>query len=539
MDLIYSFTVALFLTIALIPILIKYSAQLQLLDDPNNSRKVHQTAIPRSGGLAIAIGVFLPLVFMLPVGAEFKGLLSGAVIIVIFGILDDRFELNYKWKFLGQIVAVLAVMSAGILIHKVPFLGLNDAPLWVIYPLTFLFLLGVTNAVNLTDGLDGLAAGTTLLSLALITVFALKINYSPVALVSLTVIGGVLGFLRYNTFPARIFMGDTGSQFLGFTAATLAVLVSQVESAAYSPVIPLLILGLPILDTIMVMTIRLKERRSPFSPDQNHLHHQLIALGFRHYEAVALIYLAQIVLVLSAYLCCYESDAFLLVYYLLFCTIILSVLFFARRCQWRFRDEERAENIADRRNKILRKMDWVYNFSSHVIEALIVVILLVSSVLVSNIETDFTIAAAMLAIVLSVLWLCFRHAPVFATRAACYTASVFVVYLFSISELTENTRFVLDGLLFVLALFLMLSIRMTRREEFRLDTQDLLILLMIVIVPQFPFANMDQLSLGQVVLRLAVLMYACEFVLAKNRTSFRWLNAGAIASLVVLAAHGI
>ena len=539
MELIYSFTVALFLTIALIPVLIKYSAQLQLLDDPNDSRKVHEVAIPRSGGLAIAIGVFLPLVFMLPVGAEFKGLLSGAVIIVIFGILDDRFELNYKWKFLGQIIAVIAVMSAGILIHRVPFLGFTDAPLWVVYPLTFLFLLGVTNAVNLTDGLDGLAAGTTLLSLVLITIFALKIDYAPVALVSLTVIGGVLGFLRYNTFPARIFMGDTGSQFLGFTAATLAVLVSQAETAAFSPAVPLLILGLPILDTIMVMSIRLKERRSPFSPDKNHLHHQLMALGFRHYEAVALIYLAQIALVLSAYLFCYESDVFVLIYYVTFCAVILGFLFVSNRRQWRIRNDEPVENIEDRRNKILRKMEWVYQFSSHVVEIMVAVILVSSAILVSDIRGDFAITALVLAVVLTGLWWFFRASPAIVTRATGYTASVFVVYLFSVSELANNSHLVVDGLLLALALFLMLSIRMTRREEFRLDTQDLLILLMVVVVPQLPLAAMDQLSLGQVVLRLAALMYACEFILAKNRTSFRCLNAGAILSLVILASHGI
>ena len=539
MELIYSFTVALFLTIALIPLLIKYSAQLQLLDDPSDSRKVHETAIPRSGGLAIAIGVFLPLVFLLPVGVEFKGLLSGAVIIVIFGILDDRFELNYKWKFVGQIIAVIAVMSAGILIHRVPFLGLNDAPVWVIYPLTFFFLLGVTNAVNLTDGLDGLAAGTTLLSLVLITVFALKIDYTPVALVALTVIGGVLGFLRYNTFPARIFMGDTGSQFLGFTAATLAVLVSQLDSAAYSPVIPLLILGLPILDTIMVMSIRLKEGRSPFSPDKNHLHHQLMALGFRHYEAVALIYLAQIALVLSAYIFCYESDALLLIYYVGFCALVLGGLYLAHRCTWRVREDEPEENIEDRRNKFLRKLEWVYRFSGHAIEATIVVILLVSALLVDNIRNDFAFAALILAFLLVGLWWFFKNSPAIVTRATGYTASVFVVYLLSQSGLNNSTAMWLDGLLVVMALFLMLSIRMTRREEFRLDTQDLLILLMIVIVPQLPFATMDQLSVGQIVLRLAVLMYGCEFILAKNRTSFRMLNIGAIASLSVLALHGL
>jgi UDP-GlcNAc:undecaprenyl-phosphate GlcNAc-1-phosphate transferase len=256
MDLILSFSAALFLSIVSIPLLIRASGFLQLVDTPTEDRKLHTVATPRSGGFGIVIGVFFSLLLWLKPEDYLWSVFISSAIIVVFGLLDDRFDLHFSWKFFGQIAAVVVLMAGGVVIDVVPLLGLNAAPVWVSYPLTFFFILGVINAVNLSDGLDGLAAGIILLSLGLVAFFAYQIHSNAIVLVALAVMGGLLGFLRYNTFPARVFMGDTGSQFLGLITVSLAILVSQHESSAISPALPLLILGLPILDNLMVMAIR-------------------------------------------------------------------------------------------------------------------------------------------------------------------------------------------------------------------------------------------------------------------------------------------
>ncbi|MEE8057515.1 MAG: MraY family glycosyltransferase [Pseudomonadales bacterium] len=542
MQLIYSFTVALFLTIALIPLLIRFSAQLQLLDTPEDDRKIHSEIIPRSGGLAIVLGVFLPLLFLLPIDDEFKGLFWGAAVIVVFGYLDDRYELDYQWKFFGQMLAVVAAMSGGISISQVPLMGLESASLWVSLPLTFIFLLGATNAVNLSDGLDGLAAGTSLLSLALIVVFALLQENQSVALVALTVIGGLLGFLRYNTFPARIFMGDMGSQFLGYMLACLAILASQGEQSAISSVLPLLLLGLPILDTMTVMTIRIKEKRSPFSPDNNHLHHQLMSLGLKHFEAVAIIYLIQVTLMISAYLLRFESDLLLLLFYLVFAVVIIGCLYSGYKKKGGYGGAKPAEpaedDMRDRRNQLLRKMDWVYNHSATVIEWSMATLMLTAAVMVHNVDSDFAVTSLVLAGSLVIFALLAIKHVAWVARACCYSSSVFVVYLVTIGGV-DNDYMLLDGLFVALVIFLMLAIRMTRKEDFRLDTQDLLVLLLVIMVPQLPFETLDNNAIGQIALRLAVLMYSCEFVLGRIKTRYRVLTGASLASLLLVGLPAI
>ena len=535
MQLIYSFTVALFLTIALIPLLIRFSGQMQLLDSPDDDRKIHDRIIPRSGGLAIVLGVFLPLLFLLPIEHEFEGLLWGAATIVVFGYLDDRFELDYKWKFLGQMLAVTAAINGGVLISEVPLMGRDDAPLWVALPLTFFFLLGATNAVNLSDGLDGLAAGTSLLSLALIAAFALMQQNYSIALVSLTVIGGLLGFLRYNTFPARIFMGDAGSQFLGYIVACLAVLVTQSDTGPISPVLPLLILGLPILDTLSVMTIRIKEKRSPFSPDKNHLHHQLMSIGLKHYQAVGAIYTILAALLISAYLFRYESDLFLLMFYAIFSLLVIGSLYLCYRKKSSNNNINTENGVRDRRNQLLRKLSWVYLYSATIIECMVGAIMLGTAFFINNVSEDFAKTSMFTIAGLLVLFFVTKSNRLIVARACGYIVSAFVVYLFTTSDVEQDIRMIVNSVFFALVITLMLSIRMTRKEEFRLDTQDLLVLFLVLVVPQLPLKTLDSNDIGIISLQLAALMYSCEFILNKAKSHFNVLIFSSIISLLIVA----
>jgi UDP-GlcNAc:undecaprenyl-phosphate GlcNAc-1-phosphate transferase len=185
-----------------------------------------------------------------------------------------------------------------------------------------LAIVGVTNAINLADGLDGLAGGISLLSLACIGFLSYLEGDFSVGLVSLSLCGAVFGFLRHNTFPATVFMGDTGSQLLGFSAITMALSLTQ-GSTPLSPLLPLIILGFPILDTLTVMTGRIIRGKSPFVADKAHFHHSLLSLGLHQTESVLVIYLIQAFLILSAYLFRFYSDWLLLFVYLGFSATVL------------------------------------------------------------------------------------------------------------------------------------------------------------------------------------------------------------------------
>jgi UDP-GlcNAc:undecaprenyl-phosphate GlcNAc-1-phosphate transferase len=538
MTTIYSFTVALFLTIALIPLCVRLGPLLGLMDAPGEARKIHVRSIPRSGGLAMAVGVTLPLLFFLPPAPYLLHLLAATGLIVVFGLLDDHNSLDYKWKFFGQIIAVVIVLSGGLVMQRLPLMGLNEVSPWLAYPLTFLFILGVTNAINLTDGLDGLAAGSTLLTLAVIVALAAQTENHYGSLIALTTIGGVLGFLRYNTHPAVVFMGDTGSQFLGFVAACLSVHVTQADSSAISPVVPLLLLGLPVLDTLTVMIIRLAARRSPFSPDRNHLHHQMIALGFRHNEAVALIYVLQTLLLTLAFALRYAADELLLVVYALFSAALLGILYYARRRQWQFRAERPQQPFIDRRNIFLRKIPWFYPRSDHIVQLLLSLLLL--SPLFVSAGREVSRVATIMAPVLLLALLAYRRFPAWSTRLCIYSASVICVYLITVNSGIAAWLPWLDGGFILLAAVLALAMRMTRREQFRLDTQDLLILVLILVAPLLPFAPLNHHTVGEIALRLAVLMYSCEFIIGKSEgKALLPVNSIAILSILAIAVlHG-
>ena len=535
MSFILSFAAALFLTTVLIPLIMKVSAPLGLIDSPADERKVHTTAIPRSGGLAIALGV-IPVVYWLPFEGYLQGLFVGSLIIACFGMVDDRSELNYKWKFLGQILAVVVAMSGGILIDQVPFAGLESASLWVSVPLTFLFILGVTNAVNLSDGLDGLAAGTTLMALGVVTFFAIQSDNAPIALIALAVIGALLGFLRFNTHPARIFMGDTGSQFLGFMAACLCIQVTQYEFAPLSPTLPLLVLGLPILDTLSVMAVRLKEGRSPFAPDKNHLHHQFMKLGFRHNEAVAAIYVLQAVLIVLTYFLCYQSDMVIVGVYAIFCTIFLGSMWLLRKSGWVLHDEVVQDRDAgyERRSIVLQRIRWFYGVSSYTIQLAVGAFLVACALRVEGMPKDFGYLALIACGGLLVAWRVYHGSIMVLTRLMVYTASVFAAYALFINEARVGFDVVVDGYLVGVAVLLAVAIRMTRREDFRLDNQDILIMFIVLVVPQLPFESLSEFSVGQITLRLCVLLYACEFLINKKGSNLKIINGSALASLLIL-----
>lgn len=539
MEYLYSLTVALFLTIALIPILIKFSARIGLVDDPGAERKVHSSVMPRTGGLGIIVGSMLPLFVLMPLQSFVGYLFVGAAIIVFFGLWDDRVELNFKWKLFGQALAAIVVMYGGVVVDQFPFFGLNDAPVWLTYPVTFVFLVGVVNGVNFSDGLDGLAGGTSIMALLLIFVLALQSQNAEVALISLTLVGGVLGFLRYNTFPANIFMGDAGSQFLGFMIACLAIMVTQSDVSPYSALLPVLLLGIPIMDIVQVVPVRVHKQLPLPGPDQEHFHHQLGKLDFRHTEVVVVVYLLQAVLMASAFVLRYQSDFVVALFYFVFVISCLSALLIANHYNWRFRAKYRKLQHAERRNKYLRRLDWYYHNSTGFIAVLLGVFFLgtgwhlqgpAGGVALPFIAFLATLAAGLFAVRLKQAKSLFR--------VVLYSTSVFFAYLIVAADLQAPGSYWLIAYMATLVISLVIAIRMTRKQDFSLTTQDLLILLVVVFLPLLPFEIMEEYAIGQIALIVAGLMYAGEFILSRSIRIVAFPFACAIAGVLFTVLAG-
>ncbi|HWJ76490.1 MAG TPA: MraY family glycosyltransferase [Niallia sp.] len=281
-----------FLTVLLItPLVIKLAHVLGMTDKPNH-RKVHAKVMPRLGGLAIFIGVVVGYFTAGLHNEKVTAITVGALIIFITGILDDKFELSPKLKLLGQLLAAIAVVSSGLSIDRIeiPFFGVYDINPIVSYIITIFWIVGISNAINLIDGLDGLAAGISTIAIGTIAVMALINGKLLILTLCMIVLGSTLGFLKYNFHPAKIFMGDTGSLFLGYCISVFSVLGLYKSVTLFSFVVPILILGVPIFDTTTAIVRRIVNKKPISAPDKGHLHHRLISLGISHKSTVLLIY---------------------------------------------------------------------------------------------------------------------------------------------------------------------------------------------------------------------------------------------------------
>ena len=275
------------------------------VDVPRDSRRMHDHPIPRMGGLAIFFGFILSVLLFLPLTTQLRGMLLGAVVIVILGIFDDIYALSAKLKFAVQIGAALIAVLMG---NQIDYLSnpniFSSDPYWHLgvlsIPISVLWIVAITNAVNLIDGLDGLACGVSTISSMTMLVIALTVAEAQVAILMAALAGACIGFLPYNLNPAKIFMGDTGSTFLGFVLATVSIQGLFKSYAIISFAVPFLVLGLPIFDTCFAILRRLARGQSPMAPDRGHIHHRLIDMGFTQKQAVAVLYLISAILGLSA-----------------------------------------------------------------------------------------------------------------------------------------------------------------------------------------------------------------------------------------------
>lgn len=531
---------ALTITIALVPPLTRLARQWRLVDIPDE-RKVHACIVPRIGGVAMVAGAVIPLLMWASLDSMSIALLGGVAVIAIFGVWDDRKNLDYRLKFLGQLVAVLIVVLYGdVVVRYLPFMNGEPIPDYVAIPLTIFALLGVTNAINLADGLDGLAGGLTLISLCAVGVLAFQAEGVALVVMTLAVLGGLLGFLRFNTWPARIFMGDCGSQFLGFCLGVLVVELTQEVNASVSPVLALYLIGIPLLDTVQVLVQRIVAGRPPFSADRGHMHHKFLDLGFGHYEAVFFLYLGQAVLVSFGYVFRYQSDALLTSAYVLFALIILGYGWLAPHVSW-LRKPQRLpdESLVGRMLVWIRQSGLTSTGPLIISNALVSVLFLGVALTAQEIPQDISwVALGLLVLLLSPLLLRRSGTVSRLEQVAIYSTCTLVVYLLAwYPGALGGAAGYIDAALVVLALAMLVGIRFTRNNSFQVTPMDFLVLFIALVVPNLPGVGFHEV--GHAAARLIVLFYAIEFVWGMLRQR-RWvLRLATLGTLALLALRGV
>lgn len=286
----FALVLAFVASIVLTPLVKRLAYRVGAVDRPNY-RKVHARIMPRLGGLAIYLSFLITYLIYRPDGDFDKALLIGATIIVLTGVLDDMLEITAKAKLLGQFAAALVIVVYGeiqIEFINLPFGGDLEFGYFAI-PLTIIWIVGITNAVNLIDGLDGLAAGVSTIALVTLSAMAILMGNPFVATVTAILAASTLGFLVFNFYPARIFMGDTGALFLGFMISVFALLGFK-GVTMFALIIPVIMLGVPVSDTFFAIVRRLREKQPLSAADKSHLHHCLLNVGFTHRQTVLIIY---------------------------------------------------------------------------------------------------------------------------------------------------------------------------------------------------------------------------------------------------------
>ena len=328
---IFAFIVSFAFTFATTPLVRRFAFKIGAIDIPKDNRRMHKKPTPRIGGLAIIFGFTVATLCFAQPSRQLYGTLAGAAIIAVMGVIDDCKNLPAKLKFVIQIIAALVVVFAGdikIDVFTNPNF-LSDNPYWVLpewlsVTLTVIWIVFITNAVNFIDGLDGLAAGVSAIMSISLVFISIRVGEYSIASLGIALMGSCFGFLPFNFNPAKIFMGDTGSTFLGFMLATLSIQGVFKSYAVISFAVPLLILGLPLFDALFAMIRRILRGQSPMTADRGHLHHRLVDMGFSQKQTVFILYAISGVLGITAVLL--AESGVLRALLLVICVLILLLI---------------------------------------------------------------------------------------------------------------------------------------------------------------------------------------------------------------------
>lgn len=532
------------LTVAMIPVSIAFAGKMRMVDTPDE-RKIHAAPIPRCGGIAMAVGTASPLILWYSQDPFMQALLMAAGTIVFFGALDDCFDISPRWKFLGQIISSLLIIvwggiqisSLGTLLPEGVFL-----PHSLSWPFTLLVLVGVTNAVNLSDGLDGLAGGVSLLNVCFLSYLAYVVGNIEIATAAVALFGAIFAFLRFNTHPASIFMGDAGSQMLGFATVALALKLTQWRAELISPVLPLLLFGLPVLDTLTVMFTRIRAGGSPFAPDRRHFHHRLLQLGLTHREAVLAIYGLQGFFLLLAFLLRFQTAWVILLTYISCCLTILGFFAYASRAKELHRSVTPTMGLR-RWFQAVREQHRVQRFLHPAFCFLFYSLVLYTGLTPAPLEQQSALLVILVAAILATTW---RFRPDFAVRLAriiVYIACPFAIYSgqfnAEFSEWDSYDRVLSWCFILQLLLGISLSLFSTRQKGIWNTPLDFLLVTIMILIPNLAEISFNAQKVGMIGLKSVVLMLSFEVLVAESRGSRRGLMMALLASLVIFAVRSL
>ena len=292
-EVIWGFALALLIVLILTPGVGRFARILGVVDEPGETRRLHARPVPRLGGIALLLGIFVPALAFLPLDGPYRGIMLGAAVATTVGAIDDFRGMPWWGKLAGQVAAGTIAIGFGVNVDRFTFpgFGSQELPDWFSGPATILWIVAIMNMVNFLDGMDGLAAGICAIAGSTFALIGLSLGAADAALLAAIVAGACFGFLHHNFYPARIFMGDSGALLLGFLLATLAVEGLVKTAALATLVLPLIVLAIPIIDTSFVFAKRLKYRQPLYEADRTHLHHRFLNIGFSQARAVAYMYL--------------------------------------------------------------------------------------------------------------------------------------------------------------------------------------------------------------------------------------------------------
>lgn len=537
----YTFFAAIVISAAIIPLMIRWAPRLGMIDVPD-PRKVHTLPIPRVGGIGIVIGALIPVFLWVPLDASLHAYLFGSLVLLAFGTWDDCRELGHYVKFIGQFIAVLAVVYYGdVYVHTLPFMDMEplSAPLARLF--TVIAMVGMINAVNHSDGLDGLAGGLSVLSLGCIAYLASMAEQgAAVITITIATLGGVLGFLRYNTHPARVFMGDGGSQFLGFTLGFLAVYLVQRVDPALSPALPALFLGLPIVDILAVFAQRVHGGMNWFRATRNHVHHRLLDLGFDHYEAVVIIYSIQTLFIVSAALLRYYADGLILLLYLGVCALLFLFLTIAKHAGWKAHQPHTQSRLsklvgAVRQHTLLTAGPW------WLVALAIPLLFIVVSLLAEQVPRDFGIGAFILAVLMILYVGVIGAKDSIVIRVISYVTAAFVIYLEAKYTGQGNQLIHTIALTYFVSLAVAIgfAVRFGKDTQFKTTPMDFLVIFIVISIGILTHQVAEQSQLALLVAKLVVVFYGCELILSRVSTRWNPLSISTLTTLSVLGFRGL
>lgn len=534
----YATVTALIVSLAVIPVMIRLAPRLHMLDQPN-ARKVHLSPMPRVGGWGITIGALIAIVMWQPADPVSLSFVLGATALLVSGAWDDRGDLPPVAKLVVQVSAAIpVVLFAGLSMTDVALFPGYALPAALALPLTVMGLVTCINAANTSDGLDGLAAGVTLLSFLGLLYLAYTAGTTDVLVIAAAAVGGLAGFLRYNTHPARIFMGDAGSQFLGFAVGFLGLALVHASPEGHSPWILLLLVGLPAADLAVVTARRCLRGKHPFHADKTHVHHRLMNVGFSHNQAVIAIYTVQASFVFFGVALQTSLEWIILSVYALHLVLLYGFVALAEQAApGRPRGNNRVRPDAPRPLRPL--LVWAPRVG---LELLIPLALITMTAVAVDVPAEFAALALGLLGLLALRLFRVGAPPSLVTRVPVFMTVAAVVYLYTqyppfdslIAGATEA------GGIAVIALLAFAAVRYSpgrRQREFRTSALDYLLLILAVLTIVALFHGSVAIN-PLFLVYTSVLLYGAELLLVERRERWDWLLLSVAVALLLMLYRG-